>query len=137
MAEPEAGQDTYHYEAEQERLAELKGMHQPMKIWYAKVGGVKIARWGGFPGFWQELGTWAAYKEVGGRWQCWCVCGCRCWRCWQARTEGRAGQSNRICSQRHRQQRTLSAFVCDIMPTMKLFVFCCLQQQRHFDQVDR
>eukprot|EP00953_Heterococcus_sp_UTEX-ZZ885_P003649 2482-Heterococcus_DN1.PRE.4 len=41
----------------------MKGLHQPMKKWYAGQAGVE-PKWGAFPLFWQDLGTWAPYREV-------------------------------------------------------------------------
>jgi hypothetical protein len=63
MADLHSSQDNYAYEAEQERLAEMKVLHQPMKKWYAGQARAE-PKWGAFPLFWQDLGTWAPYREV-------------------------------------------------------------------------
>jgi splicing factor 1 len=63
MADLHSSQDNYAYEAEQERLAEMKGLHQPMKKWYARQAGAE-PKWGAFPLFWQDLGTWTPFREV-------------------------------------------------------------------------
>lgn len=48
-----ASQDTYAYEEEQERLAMLKSLHQPMRRWYNEDYATNRARFGNFPMFWQ------------------------------------------------------------------------------------
>lgn len=48
-----ASHDTYAYEEEQERVAMLKALHQPMRKWFNQDGGAMRARYGNFPLFWQ------------------------------------------------------------------------------------
>lgn len=48
-----ASQDTYAYEEEQERVAMLKNLHQPMRRWYNEDYATNRARFGNFPMFWQ------------------------------------------------------------------------------------
>lgn len=45
--------DTYAYEEEQERLALLKALHQPMRKWFMEDGAAMRERFGNFPLFWQ------------------------------------------------------------------------------------
>lgn len=45
--------DTYAYEEEQERLAMLKALHQPMRKWFMEDGAAMRERFGNFPLFWQ------------------------------------------------------------------------------------
>ncbi|CAM9847277.1 unnamed protein product, partial [Discosporangium mesarthrocarpum] len=55
--------DTYAYEEEQERLAMLKVMHQPMRKWYSGDPSLR-ERFGQYPMFWQDLSGWQHLKEV-------------------------------------------------------------------------
>lgn len=55
-------EDTYKYEAEQERKAVLQGLHAPMKKWYLRAD--LEPEFGRFPMFWQDLGVWEHYRTV-------------------------------------------------------------------------
>lgn len=48
-----SSEDTYAYEEEQERLALLKSLHQPMRKWFNEDAAAMRARFGNFPMFWQ------------------------------------------------------------------------------------
>jgi hypothetical protein len=68
----DAQQDTYAYEEEQEKLAEMKALHQPMKLWYAEEKTEPLRKkCGEYPQFWQDLDRWVdvngapCYREVG------------------------------------------------------------------------
>ena len=58
--------DNYAYEKEQERDAQHRALHKPMKKWFkADEGGLDLkGRFGGFPLFWQDLKDWPHFKEV-------------------------------------------------------------------------
>uniref|UniRef100_A0AAV1UK97 Branchpoint-bridging protein n=1 Tax=Peronospora matthiolae TaxID=2874970 RepID=A0AAV1UK97_9STRA len=55
--------DEYQYEEQQERKAMMKSYHHPMKQWFRQRPQLE-AKYGVFPLFWQELETWAPYREV-------------------------------------------------------------------------
>eukprot|EP01036_Dinobryon_divergens_P037311 gene37311-48786_t len=58
-------EDVYAYEEEQEKQALLKGLHQPMKVWYnsSPVSTIK-EKYGEFPQFWQDLMHWSHRKTL-------------------------------------------------------------------------
>ncbi|KAJ8601563.1 hypothetical protein CTAYLR_005208 [Chrysophaeum taylorii] len=59
------GEDVYAHEEKQERLAEQKTLHRPMRSWYADArNGDLEAEYGPFPAFWQELDAWAGWRAV-------------------------------------------------------------------------
>lgn len=57
--------DPYGREEEQERLAEQKALHRPMRAWYSDARNVKLVEeHGPFPPFWQDLESWQSYRSV-------------------------------------------------------------------------
>ncbi|GLD92998.1 hypothetical protein PINS_up001590 [Pythium insidiosum] len=58
-----AAQDEYSYEEEQEREAMMKSYHPSMKQWFRENPHL-ADKYGQYPLFWQDLKTWAPYREV-------------------------------------------------------------------------
>lgn len=57
--------DPYGREEKQERIAEQKALHRPMRAWYVDVRNSKLQlEHGPFPAFWQELEAWQAWRSV-------------------------------------------------------------------------
>jgi len=57
--------DPYAHEARQEALAEQKALHRPLRAWYVDARNAALrAEHGPFPGFWQDLATWAGWRAV-------------------------------------------------------------------------
>ncbi|KAJ0402527.1 hypothetical protein P43SY_000790 [Pythium insidiosum] len=58
-----AAHDGYSYEEEQEREAMMKSYHPSMKQWFRENPHL-TDKYGQYPLFWQDLKTWAPYREV-------------------------------------------------------------------------
>ncbi|KDO20388.1 hypothetical protein SPRG_13770 [Saprolegnia parasitica CBS 223.65] len=58
-----AAADTYEYEEQQERETMMRISFLPMKRWYLSSPDV-AAKFGSFPVFWQDLKSWAPYRDV-------------------------------------------------------------------------
>jgi hypothetical protein len=56
--------DVYEYEEEQERLAMLKNIFLPMKLWYNKNIDYFKEKYGDFPLFWQDLQKWENQRVI-------------------------------------------------------------------------
>ena len=57
-------EDNYAYEEEQEKLTEMKTIHQPMRKWYFNHLNDLQSKFGGYPSMWQELSKWEHYYIV-------------------------------------------------------------------------